>query len=137
MFARALFPRTTNRYGGVTLHCSHFSVAEGLPQTPVWLWVYGQEVRAVFDTGVFATYPSRYDQREGIVHAICQGSCAPTRFASPQGSLLARPPHDSVVLSRPQSRRRPVRFSCPAQQWGLFAWRMEDAGPASVAGSAC
>jgi hypothetical protein len=38
-FAPALCPRTTNRYGGVTLHRSHFSGAEGLPQTQVLLWV--------------------------------------------------------------------------------------------------
>ena len=31
-FARALFPRTTNRYGCVTLHSYHFYVEEGLPR---------------------------------------------------------------------------------------------------------
>ena len=38
-FSRALFPRTTNRYGWVPLHHSHCYVAEGGPQTPVLLWV--------------------------------------------------------------------------------------------------
>ena len=37
--SHALFPRTTNRYGCVTLHHYHFYVAEGLPQTQVLLWV--------------------------------------------------------------------------------------------------
>jgi len=34
-FSRALFPRTTNQYGCVTLHSYHFSVEAGLPQTRV------------------------------------------------------------------------------------------------------
>ena len=38
-FSRALFPRTTNRYGCVTLHSYHFYVEEGLPKTQVLLWV--------------------------------------------------------------------------------------------------
>jgi transposase InsO family protein len=38
-FARALFPRTTNRYGGVTLHSYHFYVDQGLPQKQVLLRV--------------------------------------------------------------------------------------------------
>lgn len=42
-FSRAVCRRTTNRYGCVTLQHYHFSVAEGLPQTPVLLWVYGEQ----------------------------------------------------------------------------------------------
>jgi hypothetical protein len=38
-FSRALFPRTTNGYGCVTLHSYHFYVEEGLPKTRVLLWV--------------------------------------------------------------------------------------------------
>jgi len=48
-FAHALFPRTTNRYGCVTLHRYHFYVDQGLPHKQVLLWVYGQDLRAVFD----------------------------------------------------------------------------------------
>jgi len=48
-FAHALLPRITNRSGCVTLHSYHFYVDQGLPQKPVLLWVYGQELRAVFD----------------------------------------------------------------------------------------
>jgi hypothetical protein len=48
-FAHALFVRTTNRYGCVTLHHYHFYVDQGVPQTPVLLWVSGQALRAVCD----------------------------------------------------------------------------------------
>jgi putative transposase len=53
-FATMLFPRTTNRYGCVTLHSYHFYVEEGLPQTQVLLWVYGEQLRAVFEDVVVA-----------------------------------------------------------------------------------
>ena len=48
-FAQALFVRTTNRYGCVTLHRSHFYVDQGLVQTPGCLWVAGEDLRAVYD----------------------------------------------------------------------------------------
>jgi transposase InsO family protein len=48
-FAQALFGRTTNRYGCVTLHRSHFYVDQGLTQTPVFLGVAGEDLRAVYD----------------------------------------------------------------------------------------
>ncbi len=48
-FSHALFPRTTNRYGCVTLHSYQFYVEAGLPKTQVLLWVYGHALRAVFD----------------------------------------------------------------------------------------
>jgi transposase InsO family protein len=41
-FAHAFFPRTTNRYGCVTLHSYHFYVEAGVPHTQVLLWVYGE-----------------------------------------------------------------------------------------------
>src|SRR5262245_65672158 len=40
-FAQAVFPRTTNRFGCVTLHSYHFYVEAGLPQTQVLLWWCG------------------------------------------------------------------------------------------------
>ena len=52
--ARALFPRITNRYGGVPLHRYHVYVDQGLPQTQVLLWVYGQERRAVWEHALLA-----------------------------------------------------------------------------------
>ena len=62
-FAQAVFVRTTNRYGCVTLHRSHFYVEAGLPQTPVWLWVSGDHLRAAFDHVVLADYHCQYDGR--------------------------------------------------------------------------
>jgi hypothetical protein len=42
-FSQALFPRTTNQYGCVTLHSYHFYVEAGFPKTQVLLWVYGEQ----------------------------------------------------------------------------------------------
>jgi len=38
-FSHAVFPRTTHRYGCVTLHRYPFSIEEGVPPTHVLLWV--------------------------------------------------------------------------------------------------
>lgn len=118
--SRALFPRTTNRYGCVTLHSYHCYVDQGLPQTQVLLWVYGNELRAVFDNVVLAEYHCRYDLREGKVKDIRDGTCPPTRFASSQSALLPLNPQESLVLYRPQSARRQARLPFPAQQLWLF-----------------
>jgi len=91
-FSRALFPRTTNRYGCVTLHSYHFYVEEGLPKTQVLLWVYGNALRAMFDNVVLAEYHCRYDLRDRKVKDIRDGSFLPTRFTSTQGSLLSLNP---------------------------------------------
>src|SRR5262249_56179182 len=93
-FSPAVFPRTTNRYGCVTLQHYHFSVAAGLPQTPVLLWVYGEEWRAIFEHIVLATYACRYDWQTRQVIDIHGGVWSATRFASPQQSLLPFTPHD-------------------------------------------
>jgi Integrase core domain/Homeodomain-like domain len=119
-FSRALFPRITNRYGCVTLHSYHFYVEAGLPQTQVLLWVYGQELRAVFDNVVLAAYHCRYDLRDRRVTDIRAGSFPATRFASSQGTLLPLNPHEALVLYRPQPARRPTRLPGPAQQLWLF-----------------
>src|SRR5688500_15939049 len=42
-FSHALLPRTTNHYGCVTLHLSHFYVEAGVPKTQVLLWVSGEQ----------------------------------------------------------------------------------------------
>ncbi len=119
-FTRALFPRTTNRYGCVTLHRYHFYVEEGLPQTPVLLWVYGKALRAVCDNVVLAEYHCRYDHREGKVKAIRDGSFPVTRFASSQGSLIPRNPQEALVLYHPKPLPRQARWPCAAQQLWLF-----------------
>ena len=69
-FARALFPRLTNRYGGVTLHSYHFYGDQGLPQKQGLLGVYGQELRAVCEHALLAEYPCHDDLREGKVTDI-------------------------------------------------------------------
>jgi hypothetical protein len=85
-FAQAVFPRTTNRHGCVTLHSYHFYAEEGLPQTQVWLWVYGKQLRALFDTVVLAEYRCHYGRRDHKVADIRAGVFYPIRFASPRRS---------------------------------------------------
>lgn len=119
-FSRALFPRTTNRYGCVTLHSYHFYVEEGLPKTQVLLWVYGEQLRAVCDNVVLAEYHCRYDWRERKVTDIRDGVFYPTRFASPQGVLIPLNPHESLVVYRPQSQRGQARKAFSTQQLLLF-----------------
>ena len=72
-FSRALFPRTTNHYGCVTLYCYHFYVREGLPKTQVLLWVYGEQVRAIFENVVLAEYHCRYDWQDRHVKEVREG----------------------------------------------------------------
>ena len=120
-FARALFPRTTNSYGCVTLHSYHFYVEEGLPKTRVLLWVYGNELRAVLDNVVLAEYYCRYDMRDGKVKDIRDGRYYPhDDYASKQGALIALNPQESLVLYRQQSGSRQARLPFPAQQLWLF-----------------
>ena len=119
-FSHALFPRTTNSYGWVTLHSYHFYMEEGLPKTQVLLWVYGEPLRAVFDNGVVAEYRCRYAWRTHKVKDIRDGVFYPTRYASLQGALLLFDPHESLVLYRPRSGRRPTRQSSRDRQLLLF-----------------
>jgi hypothetical protein len=114
--SRALFPRTTNPYGCVTLHSYHFYVEQGVPQTQVLLWGYGEQLRAVLDNGVLAEYHCRYDGRPHKVTEIRDGVFDPTRFASPQGALIPLTPQESLVLYRPQTRRRQAHKSFSTQQ---------------------
>ena len=92
----------------------------GLPKTQVLLWVYGNELRAVFDNVVLAEYQCRYDLRDGKVKEIRDGSFYATRFASDQGSLIPLNPHESLVLYRQKSAPRQARLPFPAQQLWLF-----------------
>jgi transposase InsO family protein len=115
-FSQALFPRTTNQYGCVTLHSSRFYVEEGLPQTQVLLWVSGEQLRAVCDNVVLAEYRCRYDWRDCRVKDLCDGVFYPTRFASPQARLIPLTPQDSVVVHYTRaSRRRASRLSLASQ----------------------
>jgi transposase InsO family protein len=119
-FSHALFPRTTNRFGCITLHSYHFYVEEGLPHTQVLLWVYGEQLRAVFDNALLAEYHCRYDWRDRKVKEIRQGVFYPTRFQSPQGALFPLTPHASLVVyhTRPRKHRGPR--GSPAPQLLLF-----------------
>ena len=119
-FSQALFPRTTNRYGCVTLHSYHFYVEEGLPQTQVLLWVYGEQLRAVFENVVLAEYHCRYDWQDRKVKTIQAGTFYPTRFASPQGALIPLNPQEALVVYRPRVLRLPGRRRFPRQQLVLF-----------------
>jgi transposase InsO family protein len=105
-FAQAVFPRTTNQHGCVTLHSYHFYVEAGLPQTQVLLWVAGTQLRAAFDHVILAEYYCRYDWRDRRVKEVRQAAFHPTRFASPQGTLLPLTPQDSLVVYRARARRR-------------------------------
>jgi hypothetical protein len=113
-FSQAVFPRTTNRFGCVTLHSYHFYVEAGLPQTQVLLWVAGTQLRAAFDHVILAEYHCRYDWRDRRVKDVRPGVFHLTRFASSQGTLLPLTPHDSLVVYRTRARRRPpARSSTP------------------------
>lgn len=119
-FSRALFPRTTNLYGCVTLHSHHFYVEQGVPHTQVLLWVYGEQLRAVLDNVVLAKYHCRYDWRTHKVTELRDGVFYLTRFASPQGTLIPLNPQKSLVLYRPTPPRRPAGKRVPQQQLLLF-----------------
>jgi transposase InsO family protein/transposase len=120
-FSRALFPRVTNRYGCVTLHSYHCYVEEGLPKTKVLLWVYGNELRAVFQNVVVAQYYCRYDMRDRKVKDIKDGRYFPhDDFASDQYTLIPLNPQEALVLYRLPSAPRQARRPFPAEQVWLF-----------------
>jgi hypothetical protein len=87
-FSHALFPRTPNQQGGVTLPSDHVSIEAGLPKTRVLLWGYGEPLRAVLDHVVVAEDPCRYDWRTRTVTDIRDGVWYATRLASPPTSLI-------------------------------------------------
>ena len=69
---------------------------------------------------MLAEYHCRYDWQTREVTAIRDGVFYPTRFASPQGTLISLNPQESLVVYRPQALRRAVPRSIPAQQLWLF-----------------
>ena len=122
-FAQALFVRTTNRYGCVTLHRSHFYVDHGLSQTPVLLWGTGEDLQAVSDHVLLAEYPCHYDRRSGTVTRLRLGHWYPSPFAAAQaqGILVERTPQDSQIVARPPARPRPAAGPVWGEQLRLFA----------------
>jgi hypothetical protein len=119
-FSRGLFPRMTNRYGCVTLHRYHCYVEAGLPKTQVLLWVYGEQMRAMFEHVVLAAYRCRYDWQDRHVKEVRGGMFYATPFASPQGSLIPLNGQESLVIYRPKPRRHQARLLFPAEQLWLF-----------------
>ncbi len=119
-FSHALLPRTTNPYGCVTLHHSHFYVEQGGPQTPVVLWVDGDQGRAVLDNVVLAQSQCHDDWRTHTVTDIRDGVFYSTRFASRQGALFPFHPQEALRLYRPQRGRWQGYPSFAQQQLLLF-----------------
>lgn len=119
-FSHALFPRTTNRYGCVTLHSYHFYVERGLPQTRVWLWVYDEQLRAMFDQVALAEYRCCYDRQTRQVRDIHGGVFYDTPFASPQGLLISLDPQDAEVVKLPPRAKTQAIKSLLHKQLVLF-----------------
>ena len=92
-------------------------------QTPILLWVTGEELRAVYDHVLLAEYACHYDLRTGTVTRLCLGHWYPSPFAArqAQGVLLKRTPQDSRIVVRPPTVRRPAVSSVQAEQLGLLA----------------
>jgi hypothetical protein len=61
-----------------------------------------------------------YDWRTRKVTAVRDGVFYPTRFASSQGALIPLTPQETLVLYRPQTRRRRALKFFSAQQLVLF-----------------
>ena len=94
---------------------------KGCPRPKVWLWVYGNELRAVFKNIVLAEYYCRYDVRDHKVKDIRDGRYFPhDDFASDQYTLIPSrltKPWWSIASRR---RRGQVRLPFPAQPLWLF-----------------
>ena len=119
-FSHALFPRTTNRHGCVTLHSYHFYVERGLPQTRVLLWVYDEQLRAMFDHVVLAQYRCHYDWQTHQVRDLHGGVFYNSPFASPQGFLIPLDPQEAEVIKYPPRSRKQVIKSLSHKQLVLF-----------------
>ena len=93
---------------------------EGLPHTRILLWVYGEQLRAIWEDVVLAEYRCQYDGRTRKVTTMPPGVFYATRFASPQGTLLPLTPQESLVLYRPPTPRRSVWSRRVTAQLWLF-----------------
>ena len=67
-----------------------------------------------------AEYHCRYEWREQKVTDIRDGVFYPTRFASPQGTLIPLNPQEALVVYRPRALRGQARKSFSSQQLLLF-----------------
>ena len=77
-------------------------------------------MRAVLGHGVLAGYRCRYDWREHHVKDMRDGVFDPTRFASPQGTLIPLTPHESLIVYRPKPTGRSLQRPVSVQQLWLF-----------------
>ena len=102
------------------MHSYHFYLEEGLPHTQVLLWVSGEFLRAAFEHVILAVYRCRYDWQERKVKDIQDGVFYPTRFASPQGTLIPLTPQESLVVYRPKAPRRRAHRLATTRQLLLF-----------------
>lgn len=91
-----------------------------MPKTKVLLWVYGEQLRVMFDNVILAEYRCRYNWQTHQISEVRDGVFYATRFVSPQSSLLPVNPQESLVLYRPRAMRRQARLPFPAQQLWLF-----------------
>src|SRR4029453_5957388 len=104
----------------VTLHSYHFYVEKGLPKTPVLLWVYGEQLGAVFENVVLAEYHCRYDWRDPKWSEVRDGVFYPTPFAGILGVPIPLKEQEVICVSPPKARIRQTRLPVTAQQLWLF-----------------
>jgi hypothetical protein len=86
----------------------------------VLLWVSGESLRAAFENVVLAEYRCRDDWQDHKVKDIHGGVFYPTRFASPQGTLIPLRPQESLVVYRPKSPKHRAPRLAPIPQLLLF-----------------
>jgi hypothetical protein len=86
----------------------------------VLLWVYGEQLRAVFENIVLAAYRCHYHWWDHKVTDIRAGVFYPTRFASLQQSLIPLTSQESLVVYHPRPPRRQTPHPSPVRQMGLF-----------------
>jgi hypothetical protein len=86
----------------------------------VLLWLSWDQLRAVCANMVVAEYHCHSDWRRRRVTSMRGGVFYRTRYASSQGALIPFNPRESLVLYRPQARRRRTRQTVPIQQFLLF-----------------
>ena len=123
-FSHALFPRTSNRYGCVTLHSYHFYIEEGLPHKRVLLWVYGDRLRAEFENVVLAEYRCRYDWKESKIKDLHDPVIYQTPFASPQQDLIPLSEQEWIAVYRPKSKRAPRAQPVHSSVWQLVLFEL-------------
>ena len=83
--------------------------------------MYGEQLRTVFEDVVVAEYHCRYDSQTRKVHDIRDGVVYPTRFLSPQGTLIPLNAREVVVVYRSTPRRPHAAPTLGGRQLLLFA----------------